>query len=59
MVVFLLLMEVLIRQRGSETVRISEVKGHADDEMVRTGKVRAIDKVANDLEDRAADFGSS
>ena len=54
---FLTVIQVIVRQRGSETVRISKVKGHADDEMVRTGRVRAIDKIGNDLADRAADFG--
>ena len=54
---FLTLIQVIVRQRGSETLRISKVKGHADDEMVRTGRVRAIDRIGNDLADRAADFG--
>ena len=47
----------MVRFRGPESVRISKVKGHADDEMVRPGRVRAMDKVVNDLADRAADFG--
>ena len=39
-----------------DTVRISKNKAHADDEMVRTGRVRAVDKFGNDLADRAAEF---
>ena len=51
---FLLLFRFFIRERVSQTVRISKVKGHADDEMVRTCKARASDKIGNDLADRAA-----
>ena len=46
----------LIRKRRSDTVQITKVNGHADDDMVRTGKVRALDKAGNDLADRAAEF---
>ena len=46
------LIEAIVRQTGAGTVRISKVQGHADEEMVRTGEVRAIDKVGNDLADR-------
>ena len=35
-----------------ESFRISEVKGHADDDMVAVRRVRAEDKVGNDLADR-------
>ena len=47
----------LIRKRRSDTVQITKVKGHADDDMVRTGRVRALGKAGNDLADKAADFG--
>ena len=47
----------LIQKRCSDTVLISKIKGHADDEMVRTGRVRAMDKFGNDSTDIAADFG--
>ena len=53
----LYLIEAIVRQRGADTVCISKAKGHADEEMVRTGRVRAVDKICNDLADRAADFG--
>ena len=44
--------------RGRETVRITKVKGHAaDDEMVRLGVVRALDKDVDDRADAAADRG--
>ena len=32
------IIEAIVRQRGSKTFRISKVRGHADDEMVRTGR---------------------
>ena len=53
----LTLIEVIIRQRCTDTVRISNVKSHPDDEMVRTGRVRAVDTVGNDHADRAAELG--
>ena len=40
----------LIRKRGSDTVQITKVKGHADDDVV-------LGKAGNDLADKAADFG--
>ena len=36
---------------------ISKVNGHAEDEMVRRGRVRPVDKLGNDMADEAADFG--
>ena len=47
----------MILQRCIRTVRVSEVEGHADDDMVAVGRVRVEDRVGNDLADRAADFG--
>ena len=38
-------------------VRISKVKGHADEALVRIGTVRGLDKLGNDGADEAADFG--
>ena len=43
--------------RGLNTVRISKVKGHADEALVRAGTVRGLDKLGNDGADEAADFG--
>ena len=43
--------------RGRDTVRVTKVKGHADEEMVRVGQVREIDGIGNDAADEAADFG--
>ena len=54
---FLSLVADLIRKRGSDTVEITKLKGHADDDMVKTGRVRALGKAGNDLADKAADFG--
>ena len=43
--------------RGFNTVRISKVKGHAVEALVRAGTVRGLDKLGNDGADEAADFG--
>ena len=32
-----------------ESVRISDVKGHADDDMVAVGRVRTKDEIGNDF----------
>ena len=53
----LLLVRTLVSERGWGTCAISDVKGHADDEMVRRGRVRQVDKVGSDRADEAADFG--
>ena len=53
----LLLIDRMLRSRGLDTVRISKVKGHADDGMIFHGQVRREDKLGNDAPDEAADFG--
>ena len=53
----LLLIEHMLHRRGLDTVRISKVKGHADDGMVLHGQVRRDDRLGNDAADEAADFG--
>ena len=53
----LLLIERMLHRRGLDTVRISKVKGHADEDMVLHGRVRGEDKFGNDAADEAADFG--
>ena len=53
----LLLTERVLHRRGLDTVRISKVKGHADEDMVLHGRVRGEDKLGNDAADEAADFG--
>ena len=54
----LFVIERMIQQRGVRSVKISKVKGQADDDdMVAVGRVRVEDKVGNDLAYRAADFG--
>ena len=53
----LFLIGSMLRIRGLGSVRISKVKGHADEAMVRTGAVRGLDKLGNDGADEAADFG--
>ena len=53
----LLLIERILHLRGLDTVRISKVKGHADEGMVLHGRVREEDRLGNDAADEAADFG--
>ena len=53
----LFLIERMLRIRGLESVRISKVKGHADEAMVRTGTVRGSVKLGNDGADEAAHVG--
>ena len=53
----LLLIERMLHLRGLDTVRISKVKGHADEGMVLQGRVREVDRLGNDAADEAADFG--
>ena len=53
----LFLIHRMLRIRGLGSVRISKVKGHADEAMVRIGTVRGLDKLGNDGADEAADFG--
>ena len=47
----------MIPLRGAQGLKITNVKGHADDDMVAVGRVRVEDRVGNDLADRAADLG--
>ena len=53
----LLLIDRMLRLRGPDTVRISKVKGHADEAMVHNGQVREVDRFGNNAADEAADFG--
>ena len=53
----LLLIERMLLLRGLETVRITKVKGRADESMVLNGRVREVDRLGNDAADEAADFG--
>ena len=47
----------MLHLRGLDTVRITKVKGHADESMVLDGRVREVDRLGNDAADDAADFG--
>ena len=54
----LIIIERMIQLRGAQSLKITKVKGHADEDMVAVGRaVRVEDRVGNDLADRAADFG--
>ena len=53
----LLLIERMLHLRGLDTVRITKVKGHADEGMVLDGRVREVARIGNDAADEAADFG--
>ena len=47
----------MLRLRELDTVRISKVKGHADEALVRVGRARDLDRLGDDGADEAADFG--
>ena len=51
------LVQYMIRTRGRETVRVTEVKGHAEDVDVQHGRVRLVDQQGNAEADTAADLG--
>ena len=48
----------MLRLRGLDTVRISKVKGRADEALVRAGRARDLDRLGNNGAEAAADFGS-
>ena len=48
--------DFLMPKMSLGTYAISNVKSHADEDMVRRGGVRPIDKIGNDRADEAADF---
>ena len=47
----------MIRTRGRETVRVTKIKGHAEDVDVQQGRVRLLDQQGNAEADAAADLG--
>ena len=47
----------MLLRRVPDTVRITEVEGHADEGMVLDGRVRERDRMGNNAADEAADFG--
>ena len=47
----------MLPRRGVDTVRVTKVKGHADEGMVLDGRVRELDMSGNDAADEAADYG--
>ena len=47
----------MIRTRGRDTVRVTKVKGHAEDVDVQQGRVRLVDQQGNAEADTAADLG--
>ena len=47
----------MIRTRGRETVRVTKVKGHAEDVDCQQGRVRLVDQQGNAEADTAADLG--
>ena len=53
----ILLIGRMLRLSGLDTVRVTEVKGHADEDMVREGGVRQLDRIGNSAADEADDFG--
>ena len=53
----LFLIERMLHLRGLDTVRVSIVKGHADEALVRAGGARDLDRLGDNGADEAADFG--
>ena len=53
----LVLIERMLHLRGLNTVRISKIKGHADEVRALRGQVREDDGIGNNAADEAADFG--
>ena len=51
------LAQYMIRSRGRQTVRVTEVKGHATDADDEQGRVRLVDQLGNAEADTAADLG--
>ena len=51
------LVQYIVRTRGRETVRVTEVKEHAEDSDVQQGRVRLEDQLGNAEADAAADLG--
>ena len=51
------LVQYMIRTRGRETVRVTEVNVHAEDVDVQQGRVRLLDQQGNSEADTAADLG--
>ena len=51
------LVQHMISTRGRETVRVTKVKGHAEDVDVQQGRVRLLDQQENSEADVAADLG--
>ena len=52
-----LLVREMVERRGEGTVRITEVKGFADEGLVPGGQAREIDRVGNTKADEVADSG--
>ena len=53
----LCLVDRMLQLRGVDTVKISKVKGHADDGVVLDGRVQDLDRLGNNAADDPADFG--
>ena len=53
----LLLVQRMIRWRGSGNAAVTKIKGHADEGLVARGRVREVDRVGNNEADAAADLG--
>ena len=47
----------ILQLRGFSTVKITKVKGHADEGMVLDGRVRDLDRLGNKAAAEAADYG--
>ena len=46
-----------VGKKESRLTRVSKFERHADDDVVRSGQVRELDRVGSDKADEAADHG--
>ena len=53
----LILFRRMLDLLGRSAVRVTRVKGHADEGVVFDGRVRELDRLGNDAADEAAEFG--
>ena len=53
----IMLIDRILGQKGRDTVRVTKVERHADEEMVLVGQVRELDRLGNNAAGEAANFG--
>ena len=53
-----MLIKRILDLQGGDTVRVTKVKDHADEDIVQAGRIQELDKIGNTAADEAADLGS-